>query len=274
MALTGPLADLAQRMGEDINTGRGARATIDTRDVAFDWSLSSGSFIANHVSSVRVEGASFDAVIVSPAGVPAEVAENAAKPTLASLTQVAVPVKKFGGVLGGISLEQKLHTSSLASAVASVLIRQAMVGFDDYCVSVVDAQAGATGTGATFSAAVLDGVASLVSNGSNPDILILSGADFAGAVEGQTAGAGYQLDYQEAVPMLLGLKVVLSAGAATGEMYVADSQAITVAEGPGPFVLTDVYSAAANNQLSIYGEVFGGCVVSSPGGVAKLTVSV
>jgi len=274
MAINGPLQDLAAALATEASAGRGSRQTIDTRDVAFGWAESAGApIIAPHVQRMMVDGSSFGAVIVGPTGTPAAVAEGASKPTLAALTDVDVPIKKYGGALSGISTEKALFTQSLVPAVASVLVRQGLIGFDKDVVAALVADAAESGSGSTWSAAVLDGVAAVISQGFLPDLLILSGADFATAVESQTSGAGYQLDYVDSVPQILGLKVVISAGATAGEAFVLDSRAVTVAEGPGPFVLADPYSGAGTNSLALYGEVFAGVVVNAPEGVAAVTVA-
>jgi len=269
---SGPLRDLAQSLVGEANAGRGARQSIDTRDVAFGWASNMAPIVAGHVNSIQVSGSSFGAVIVNETGTPAAVAEGGSKPTLASITNVDVPIKKYPGQLAGISTEKVLFTDALIPAITSVLVRQALIGFDKDVIATMSADAGQTGTGSTWSAAILDGIANVIQGGYQPDCLVLSSSAFATAVESQTAGAGYQLDYSESIPVLLGLKVVIASGATT-EAFVLDSSSVTVAEGPGPFAMVDPYTSASTNQLSVFGEVFAGVVVNAPNGVAALTVA-
>lgn len=266
------LQDLAARLVSEANAGRGARQSIDNRDVAFGWATNMAPIVAAHVNRIQVEGKSFGAVIVNETGTPGAVTEGAAKPALAALTNVEVPVKKYAGQLGGISTERVLFTESLIPAISSVLVRQSLMGFDKDVIATMSADAGQTGTGSTWSAAILDGIANVIQGGYVPDLLVLSASAFAQAVESQTSGAGYQLDYADSIPVILGLKVIVSAGATT-EAFVLDSAAVTVAEGPGPFAMVDPYSAASSNQLAVFGEVFAGVVVNAPNGVAALTVA-
>lgn len=266
------LSDLASKLNGELSAGRAARASVGDKSEAFSWTTGLPPVVAAHVNHVTVEGRGYDAVIVEPTGTPGVVAEDGAKPTLAQLNHGWVEVKKYPG-LAVFSTEKAIQSHALAAAVANVLVHQALIGYDKDVVTHLDGNAAATGTGSTWSAAILSGIANVIANGGQPSLLVMSGADYAAAVE--SPGAGYLLDPRDGVPSLFGLKVALSAGATAGQAYVLDPTAVTCGEdAAGPYVIVDPYgSNLSTNQVTVAAELFASCVVNAPGAVAKLTVA-
>lgn len=262
--------DLAQLLTQQLGAGQQPRATLGAKTVAFSWTSGLAPVVAGHVNGVLCQALSFDALIVGPSATPAKlVAEGAAKPSAVTLTPKTVPLAKYAG-MASFSTEATLSSDMLAAAITATLVGQALLAFDADVVTTIDAGAGLTATGATWNEAILAGVAAVVASGGNPDLIVLSGADYAAAVGGM--GIGWQFDPTEGVPILLGLEVVVSAAATAGTFYVLDRRAVTVAEHvSSPLVVVDPYSGLSTNQIRLVAELLAGSVVSAPGSVAKVT---
>lgn len=262
--------DLADIVARQLEAGGPARASLGSKDVAFAWTVGAPATIATKVNRVVTEGLSFNAVLVGSSGTPAKkVAAGAQKPTAVTLTTVPVPVNKFAG-LGIFSTEQALSTEALALGIHQTLIVQSLLAFDAELVDLIETNAGETATGTTWSAAILNGIAAVASNGGAPDLLVLNPADYAGAVE----PPGYALDPTSGVPVLFGLEVTLSPAVTAGTGLVLASSAVTVAENvASPVVVLDPYSMLDTNQIRLASEVFAGAVVNAPSCVCKATKS-
>ena len=263
------LTSLAAAMEPVITQGAPVRASLGSPDHAFAFTEGLPSIVARGVRRVKVEGSGYTAVEVAPTGTPGVVAEGGTKPTLATFTTRQVAVKKYAG-LASLSTEGAVQSDALVGALAHVLTQQVLIGYDKAVVAELVANAGAAGTGSTWSAAVLDGIASVVNAGGNPDLLILSGADYAAAVE--SPGNGYMADPKEGFASLFGLRIILAAGAVAGEAFVADSSAITCGE-QDVYAIADPYTGLETNAVRIAVEGFFTAHVSAPGAVAALTVA-
>lgn len=268
------LNDLAAKLNGELSAGRAARASVGDKAEAFAWTAGLPPTVAAHVNHVQVEGSGYDAVLVGPTGTVPDggVAEGAPKPTLAQLATTRVDLRKYAG-LATFSTEKAVQTHALAAAVANVLVHQALIGYDVDVIAALTADAGAVGTGTSWAGAILSGIADVISNGGQPSVLVMSGSDYAAAVE--SPGAGYLLDPRNGIPTLFGLKVALSAGAGPGEAFVLDPTAVTCGEDPaGPYVIVDPYgSNLSTNAITVAAELFASVVVTSPANVAKLTVT-
>lgn len=266
-----PVFTTIEQALQPVTQGVPVRASIGSPDVAFAWTEGLPSAVARAVRTVRVEGSGYYAVEATPTGSPGEVDQGAAKPTLATYATRSIPLKKYAGLASMTTEAGAVWTDALTSALVHVLTQQVVVGFDKDVIAELVANAGSTGTGSTWSAAVLDGIASVVDAGGNPDILIMSGSDYAAAVE--APGAGYMTSPKDSFATLFGLRIVLSVGAAAGEAFVADSSAITCGEGEGPIIVVDPYSGLETNAVRVAVEGFFSAHVSAPGAVAALTVA-
>ena len=246
-----------------------SRTRLGEKDPAFAWTTGLPSIVARHVSTVDVAGSGYSAFQVVPAGTPGSVAEGGTKDTLATGSFVNVSVKKYAG-LASLSTEQHVQTDAAVAAFKHVLTQQVLKAYDADCIAAMVADADATGSGSTFAAAILDGIANVISNGGNPDLIIMSGADYATAVE--SPGSGYLLDPRSGVPSLFGLSVGLATGAAAGESFVLDSSAVTCGDA-GAYSVIDPLSGLSTNAIRLAVEFFGSVHVSAPGAVAALSVA-
>src|SRR5262245_54064209 len=272
---TGPgqVTDLAGRLVSDLNSGRVARQSFGSRAVAFEWAAGLPMILARVVTSGVVDGLSFTAVRIGVSGTPAgKVAEGAAKPTGTTITSDQVQLTKYAG-LAPFSTERALGTDALVPALASVLSRSCLMAFDADCAAELDADAGLSATGTDWPSAILAGIAQVAGAGGAPGVLVLSAADYAAAV--QSPGPGYAMNPADGVPSLFGLRIVLMAGVATGKGYVLDPAACMAVENvDSPLAVVDPYSGLDTNEVRLAVEWFASFVVSSPGGVCELTVTV
>lgn len=271
---SGPPAvtDLAGRLVADLTDGRAGRESVGARDVAFGWTTGLPSIIATHVSSVVVEGRTFNAVLVAPSGTPAgKVAEGGAKPAGVTITSTPVATNKYAG-LANFSTEQAIGTDALVPALAAVLSTSALLAYDADCVTALDQQAGAVAEGATWPEAILAGIGQVSANGGSPGLLVLSAEDYAAAV--MSPGVGYASDPATGVVALFGLPIVLAASLAAGKAYVMDPAGAMAAEGAdGPFAVVDPFTGLGTNAVRLAVEYFAGFVVTSPGVVCEVTLT-
>ena len=268
LTATPALDDLAARLqatGLDVPS----RTRLGSPDAAFAFTSGLPSIVARYVRSVTVDGTGYTALEVAPSGTPAAVAEGGTKPTLATLSTRTISLVKYAG-MASVSTERAIQTDAAVQAIKHVLTQQVVKAFDEDTIAELVANAGATGSGSTWSAAILDGIAAVVGNGGNPDTLIMSGADYAAAVE--SPGAGYLLSPTDGVATLFGLRIGLSVGAAAGEAFVLDSSAVTCGDG-GAYAVVDPYSNLSTNAIAVAVEGFMSAHVSAPGAVAALTVA-
>ena len=135
--------------------------------------------MASMVNRVAVDGLSFNAVLVGFTGTPpAEVAEGGTKPVAIALTAKSVALKKYAG-LGEFSTEDWLTADALGAAVyARQLISGALLAYDKAVVNEIEVNAGLTpAAAASWSAAILSGVAAVAGNGGRADLLLMNPAD-------------------------------------------------------------------------------------------------
>jgi len=275
LTTSGPpaITDLAQRLVSDLNEGRTARQSINsTKGTAFSWSVGLPMTLARQVASATTDGLSFNAVQVKPSGTPAaKVLPGGTKPNAVTLTSGLRSLAKFAG-LAQVQTEQVLDTDALIPALVSVIGGSCLLAFDADCVAALNADAGATGAGGSWPAAILDGIGAVASAGGAPDVLVLAAADYAAAA--QSPGVGYALSPTEGVVTLYGLRVVLSPSVASGTAYVLDSSAVLAVEHEsGPFAVVDSLSLLATNEHRVAVEMFAAFTITAPGAVAEVTMT-
>jgi hypothetical protein len=265
--------DLAAALTQRLTDRSGGRESISNHTIAFDWTSGGPSVLARYVSSSTIDGLSFTAVRVGASGTPAgKVAERAQKNLGTTLTTLEVQLAKYAG-LSVFSTEQALSTIALMPALTNALFSQALLAYDVDSVAALAADHGPEVTGTTWSSAILAGVAAVISAGGNPDLLVMSGVDYAAAIE--SPGSGYVLSPIDAVPSLYGCRIAVCVGATAGTAYVADSKAITsVDHASTPGVILDPYSSLSTNEVRLAAEFFAATVVVNPGSVAEVTVTV
>lgn len=264
------VTDLAARLVADLSGGGAARQTFGTRDAAFSWTTGMPSVIATAVTPALVEGLTFGSVLIAPSVTPvAKIGARAAKPVAVTLTSQTHTLNKYAGICV-LTYEQTISTEQIIAAVNATLVGQSLMAFDADSWAALDAADATAATGATWSAAILAGIAEVAARGGNPDVLVLAAADYAAAVEG--AAAGYTLSPVDAVPVLFGLRVVVSAAGTAGKGFVLDSSAVTAAENVStPTVLVDPYSMSDTNEVRVVSDYFALLVVTSPGGIAEIS---
>lgn len=266
------VTDLAATLATQITDGRAGRATLGTRDVAFDWTTGAPPVLARFVANALIDGLSFTAVTVKPSATKvAKVVEGGTKPNAVTLTSGDVPLSKYAG-LATFSTERAIATDSLVPAVYACLISQALLAYDADAIAALSAAAAITETGTSWTGAILAGYAAVATTGALPDLLVMSGADYAAALE--APGSGYTLDPTTATVSLFGMRICVSAAATPGTAYVLPAAAVLAVENTySPIVVCDPFSGLATNEVRLAAELFAGVAVTSPGQVAKVTVT-
>lgn len=264
--------DLAEALTRRLTDRSGGRESIGNRSVAFEWTTGGPSVLARYVNSATIDALTFKAVRVGSSGTPAaKVAERAPKPTGTTTTVVDVNLAKYAG-LSVFSTEQALSTIALMPALTNALFSQALIAYDADAVAALAADHGPEVSGATWSSAILAGIAAVITAGGNPDLLVMAGADYAAAIE--SPGSGYVLSPLDAVPTLYGCKIAVCVGAVAGTAYVADSRAILAMDHAAtPGVVLDPYSSLSTNEVRLAAEFFAALFVTNPGSVAEVTMT-
>lgn len=273
MITTSPLTNLATELSTKLQGGGAARQTFTgSNAVAFGWSEGLPLTVARLVESTQISGLSFDAVRVLASATPAKVvAERATKPTATQLQSFTVQLKKYAG-LATFSLEAALSITALVPALSATIVNQCLVAFDTDAVAALDTDHGSTATGATWTEAILNGIAQVASAGQNPSVLVIAPADYAAAV--QDPGAAFSSDPSNGLTTLFGLSIGVVVGATAGEAYVIDPRAAVAVENESsPMVLVDPYSLADTNQARLVVDLAAAFVVTQPAGVCQITVT-
>lgn len=275
LTTTGPpaISDLASRLVSDLNDGRIARQTIQgNRATAFEWTTGLPMILARQVQAATTDGLSWTAVRIAPSGTPAaKVAEGAAKPNAVTITSAAQALSKYAG-LANCSTEQAIGTDALVPALASVVANSCLIAYDADCIAALAADHGPEVGGADWPSAINAGVAAVAGAGGSPEVLALSAADYATAV--QSPGPGYAMDPTQGVPSLWGLRIVMSAAIASGTAYVLDPSGVLAVELDGsPVAVVDPYTGLATNAVRLAVEWFAGFTVTNPGVVAEVTMT-
>lgn len=269
------VTDLATYLAQQIADGRAGRAdrsVIGAKDVAFGWTQGSPPIVARFVNAVATDALSFTAVSVKASATPVKkVTEGSAKPTAVALTSADHPLYKYAG-LATYSTERAISTDGLIPVVTQVLINGALLAYDADCIAALAAAGGPAVSGATWTSAILNAIAAVTSAGLLPDLLVLSGSDYAAAVE--TPGSGFMLDPREGVGTLFGLRIIVSAAATTGTGFVLSSgAALAVEHSLSPAVMVDPYSGLGTNEIRSAAELFAAFVVTNAQGVATVSLT-
>jgi hypothetical protein len=198
---------------------------------------------------------------------PAKVPKGGVKPVSVKLTASTRPIGKYAGI-GELELEDVADSDSLAGAVYSVLIDGCLQAFDADIGAALTAGAGLDATGPDWASAVLAGIAAVPS----ANVLVMAGADYASAA---SPSGGFSMSAADSIPVLFGLQVVLCAGLAAGTAFVANANALMVADSRlSPVVVVDPYSKADTNTTRLVVDLMADAFVTAPGAVCAVTVTV
>lgn len=277
MAVTQGSTDVQQlsdQLAEQLRSSGAARASFGSKDAAFAWA--GGAMprgVHSFVNTVSVEGSGFNAVIVAPSATPpAVVPPGGLKPVAVDISTANHPLQKFAGQ-GTFRAESAWYSDVLAGAVVATLVNGSLLALEGHSLGVLNSSAGLTQSGdASWPAAILGAIGQVAGNGGNPNLLVISPADFAKAVESPS-----QLSFlgTDAIPTFLGLALHLSPKAVAGTAYVLDSSAFTVAESvASPSVVLDAYSKAVTNEITVVADVMAVSVANAPGLIAEVTPTI
>jgi hypothetical protein len=271
------IANIAQRIRDQITQGGGGRLQVSDSEQAFSWSAGLPVTMLNYLATGVADGRHIDTVTAKDSGAAnGSVAEGGAKPDGVVFDTAAIDLLKFADT-ATITTESAQFVSSIEQAVTAVLVGRILRGIESATVATMVANAGVTITAATdITAGVLEAVAALAQNGSTATVVGLSATDWVD-IFSLTGGNGYvNFSSVEAGPRgtWLGLAPCLVPSLTAGNAIVADGQAAAVFEIPGgPLVLVDPYSQAKNNKITIALETWAAGNVNSPGGVATVAVT-
>lgn len=273
MITTTPMNNVADVLVSKANEGTSARATVGDTSIAFGWNEGQAATVARYVESAKTDGLSSTAFRVTPSATPAaKIAEGGTKPNAVNLVSFQIQLSKFGG-LATFSLEQALTVTALLPALNATLIGQSLVAFDTDCVATLAADHGAEATGASWTEAILNGIAEVASTGQNPTLLVMAPADYAAAV--QDPSAVFSSDLAAGINALFGLQLAVVVGAVAGTAYVMDARAASALEHTAsPLFTLDCYTLADTNRARLISEIVAGFVVTQPAGVCEITVTV
>lgn len=265
---------LSAQLTQQLQAGGAARATLGARDAAFSWAgggIPRG--VHSFVNTASVEGSGFNAVIVAPSATPPGiVAPSAAKPVGVDITTNPHPLLKFAGQ-GQFQAEQAWYSDVLTAAVVATLVNGSLLALEAHSLSVLAGSAGGSQAGdASWPSAIIGAIGKVAGAGGNPNLLVISPADFAVAVESPS-----QLTFAgtDAIPSFLGLALHLSPKATPGTAYVLDSRAVTVAESvASPSVVIDAYSKASTNEVICVADVMAVTVATAPGLIVEVVPTI
>ena len=264
---------LADQLNASLQAGTPTRATLGAKDAAFAWTTGIARGFWTFCNTTSVEGSGFTALKVLPSGTPVgKVLEGGTKNNAVTLVSDPVDLAKFAG-LAQFSMEKSLYSDVLVQAVVSTLINGALAALETDCAAEVIAGAGETLTDATsWTGAVLGGIAAVAGNGGTPNLLAMSAADFASAVEGSV---GLSFSGTDAVLTFLGLQVHISPAMAAGTAVVMDSRALLIGESTqSPSVTCDPYTLASTNEIRVIADLMAAPVVTAGGSVVAITPTI
>lgn len=275
MGLNTRFTEISTLIARDLQSGTGtSRQSLGGGGSAFGWAGGLPRTLADFVTTRQSSGMTVNLTTVVPnAATPAQVvAPGAPKPNAITIASAPEPLVKHAGY-GEAQLEQYLDAEGLAAAIASVLQAGCLLSFEAAAMGVLDADAGATASGATWLAAIHGGQATVIGNGGSPGVLVVSSADY-GAILGEiTSGAGFAISPTgSAVGSYMGSAVHVSPKLPTGKAYVLDPSAVLAVEHENsPLVIVDSVSQAKTNITTIVADLLATTVVVNPVLVAEVT---
>lgn len=258
-------SDLASLMMRQLDTGvASGRITFTGKDRAFAWCGDRLNATIAYVDTGVSDSTHFTAVRVNNEQAVTAWTEGD-KPVTATITAEAITLSTFPGVVE-VTTAQILDSAGLASAVQIALYGQALRALDAALITELLGD-GPTINDAADLAAIATAQASLMADGFNPNLTVVSPSLYADLAGGALlAGANNPQAMQQAV---LGSRLLVSSALAGAQAIVLDSTAVVAVEhAESPVVLMETH--ARSNTLDVVVEVIGGWVISKPSGVAAI----
>ena len=260
--------DLAESLSADMRSGGPtARRILDVRDVTNTPSFPP-SFLS-FIEPVAVDGLSFGAVTINATGTPVTVvAENAQKPTAATVTSKQITLDKFAGMVL-CSTESTLSAAGLLPSIAYALGGQAFAAFE--AAIVTEAKTSNIHEYATgkYVEGLMQAQGMVIANGGSPSLIAVAAADVAQL--GSTMMNAMPDAGVVGQRVWSGARIHVSAGLAPGEAIVLDPAGLTLAvHKDSPQVLLDNVSLAHKNSSRVIVDLFAAAHLSLPGYVVPV----
>ena len=260
--------DLAESLSADMRSGGPtARRILDVRDVT-NTPAFPPSFLT-FIEPVAVEGLSFGAVTIAASGTPVTaVAENADKPTAATVTSKQITLSKFAGMVE-TSLESTLSAAGLLPSIAYALGGQAFAAFEAAIVAEAKNSNIHEYAAGKYVEGLMQAQGMVLANGGNPSLIAVAAADVAQL--GSTMMNAMPDTGVIGQRVWSGARIHVSAGLQPGEAIVMDPAGLTVAvHTDSPQVLLDSTTLAHKNASRVIVDLFGAAHLSLPGYVVPV----
>jgi hypothetical protein len=272
------VSSLATRIRDAITAGHGGRLVVSEAEQAFSWAPGLPTSLLTYLAPQIVDGRRTSVTTAKSSATPADaVAEGGAKPDAVAFESEDVNLTKFGGQ-ATIPVESAMFVRNIEPAIANVIGGQIVRAIEADAVAAMQANAGiAVADAADIAAGVLSASAQIRAAGGNPNAVALSVNDFVTAMSANGGGNYLNFASPEAGPtgLWLGLAPCIVPGLADGTAVVVDGRAAPIGEVQGgPLCIVDPFTQAKNNKIVITIETWAVPMVTSPGGVATVTVAV
>lgn len=273
---TAVISDLAQRIRDAITAGHGGRLVVNESEVAMAWAPGLPTSLLTYLAPEWVEGRKTTVTTARDSATPVvPVPEGGQKPDAVAFDSQEVSLKKYPGT-ALITTESAMFVRGIEPAVANVIGAQIIRAIEADAVTVMQAGAGITVTGAAdITDGVLSAIAQLRAAGAAPNAVALSVNDWVSVMKATGAGGYLNFSNPEQGPAgtWLGLAPCIVSTLTDGNAVVVDGRSAPVGEPKGqPLCLVDPFSSSGTNKIKITIESFAIPMVTSPGGVATVTV--
>lgn len=267
------LTDISEKIISDIRSGGASRGVLGG-GVAFGWVGELPPTIVAFVRQEKVDGMSLATVSVATSGTPAAaVAPGAAKPSVTTVTNSTLSLKKFAG-MSTFTLESNLTASGMGAVVAGILSSSVLLAIEAEAVAVLLAGAGQTNSAANWTAALSGGQGKVLAAGGRPNLTIVSALDYGAILTEVSAGAGFSQNPESAVGAWFGSPLHVSPKVPSGTAYVIDRNAVVAVENVNsPLYVADALSMANTNEVRVVIDAVCAVAVSSPQSVCKVTMT-
>ena len=258
--------DLAEKLSTQINTGAGsARVQFGGKSHAFAWCSDRVNGLIAYVETGVAASSTFSATKVQHA---ADVTAwtTGPKTDTATITVETVSLQTYPGAVE-IKSRDLLDTENLGHAVTQALYGQALRALDKDLITDLLANASINVTSAADISTIAQAQAELMSEGFNPNLLVVSPTLYASLAGGSMlVGAN---DPQSQAQALLGSRLIVSSALTGPQAIVLDSTAVVAVEhDSSPVVL--MQSIARENKIDLVVEIVAGWIVSNQDGIAAV----
>lgn len=274
MPLSTEVKDVADVIAKDLANGAGTRQTIGSPTVAFGWVGGMPITLASFVATQKAASMTVPVTRVTPSPTtPVAVVPPAGpKPAAVNINAGTIALLKFSGK-ATVTLEQTIDGGGLLNAVSTVLGAGSLLAFEAQAMTVLDAQAGQTATGADWAAAIVAGQAAVLGQGGNPGVVAVSWADYPDLIGAIAGSAGFAQDPASAIGSYLGSALHVSPKLATGKAFVMDPQSVAAIEHvASPLLITDPFSGAGTNQITLVSDLVANVEVLNAQHVCEVSI--